>query len=244
MKARELAQTFAFLPPDQDVVVADREIARVVPGSHNSPAFLELGNVYLPSLEPPETQDTPVDRTTWIGSPNFTKGRLRSPRVIVIHTMETNETSQIGESIAKNWFGVSSSKVSAHFIVDTDSVVQCVALGDTAWAAPGANTDGIQVELAGRSSQSSSDWQDQGSVATGLIASDLIGRLCHVYGIPIRRLTNAELRAGASGIVGHDQVSAVYKVSDHGDPGPNFPWYPFLELVGTVGARGIPGSIR
>jgi N-acetyl-anhydromuramyl-L-alanine amidase AmpD len=47
----------------------------------------------------------------------------------------------------------------------------------------------------------------------------------------VQKLSDAQLKQGLRGIVGHDQVSRVYHKSDHTDPGPNFPWDVFMSRV-------------
>lgn len=91
--------------------------------------------------------------------------------------------------------------------VDQDSVVYCLPASAVAFAAPGCNHDGYQVEHAGYARQSPEEWGDAASVAM------------------------LQLAAGMSGFVGHDQVSRVYKRSDHTDPGPAFPWSYYMSLV-------------
>ena len=44
---------------------------------------------------------------TTIPSPNFTRGRARNVRVVVIHTVEAPERGTIAEDVARNWFALS-----------------------------------------------------------------------------------------------------------------------------------------
>ncbi|MEV0996823.1 N-acetylmuramoyl-L-alanine amidase [Nonomuraea sp. NPDC050202] len=165
-----------------------------------------------------------------ITSPNKTRGRIAPIRVIVVHTMETGESSTVAENVAA-YFARTSTKASAHLCVDNNSVVRCVADSDTAWAAPGCNSDGLQIELAGRAGQSKAQWADEYSKDLLDLAARQVAVWCDKHNIPARRLTRAQLRAGQRGIVGHADVSAVYKRSDHWDPGPNFPWDSFIAQV-------------
>lgn len=154
----------------------------------------------------------------------------RNIRLIVIHDMEFFERGDSAEVIAEDFATRSaSSKASAHICVDNNSIVQCVRDRDVAYAAPGANSDGLHIELAGYMKQSESQWLDFYGIAMLALASDAVAQYAIKYGIPIVHLSNAELAAGAKGIVGHYQVSQVYKRSDHTDPGAGFPWRYFLE---------------
>lgn len=159
-----------------------------------------------------------------IPSPNKHTGRTRKVRVVVMHTMETPENATTAEDVARHWFAKTAARASAHYCVDADSIVQCVPESDTAWAAPGANADGIQIELAGRAGQDAAGWADAYSAAELDLAARLVADICTRHNIPIRKLTREQLAAGERGIIGHVDSSAVYRLSDHTDPGPDFPW--------------------
>jgi hypothetical protein len=169
-----------------------------------------------------------------IASPNKHAGRRVLIRLVVIHTMEVAETGSVAEAVG-NAFANPATKASAHVGVDTDSTVRYVPDSDTAWAAPGANADGLQIELAGRAGQTAAMWADPTSKAILERAAQQVATWCKTYGIQVRRLTDAQLADGRStGIVGHDQVSRVFKRSDHWDPGLAFPWAGFLARVGAI----------
>ncbi len=179
--------------------------------------------------------------TSEILSPNKYSGRQSKVRLIVIHTMEVDENgANVAESVARQ-FANPARKASAHICVDVDSEVRCVADADTAWAAPGANADGLQIELAGRASQTTGDWADAASQAILERAAQRVAIWCRDHGIPVRQLSDAELAAGASGIIGHAAASRVYKKSSHWDPGTSFPWESFLARVNAIlGQPAVP----
>ena len=169
---------------------------------------------------------------TSIPSPNFTRGRARNVRLIVIHTVEAPERSSIAADIAKNWFAKREAQSSSHYIVDNDSIVRCVDEANTAWAAPGANADGIQIEHAGYAAQTPSQWGDDYSRAMLELSARLTADLCRRYAIPAVHLTPAQLAAGARGIIGHiDATNAYSGGRGHTDPGPSFPWDAYIAKV-------------
>lgn len=151
-------------------------------------------------------------------------------RVIVIHDMEAPEENTTAEAVAR-YFASGKVVASAHLNHDTDSTVKSVHREDVAYAAPGCNHDGLQHELAGYARQTRVQWLDSASRAVMNRAAFTVAYECKKYRIPIRHLTNEELAAGKRGIVGHNQVSNVYKKSSHWDPGPDFPWDVFMERV-------------
>jgi hypothetical protein len=169
--------------------------------------------------------------TTIVQSPNYYEGRVAPVRVVVVHTGETPESDTAAEGMA-NWFSRTTTRASAHLCVDLDSTVRCVDDEDTAWAAPGANADGLQIELAGRAGQTSGDWADKESATILTRAAAEVAVWCIKYRIPARWLTDKELADGKTmGLTTHVQVSRVFKRSDHWDPGPNFPSELFLKMV-------------
>lgn len=171
-----------------------------------------------------------VEGYPWTPSPNFHAGRRRPVRVIVIHTTESPETSGMALAVA-NYFARPTTQASSHLVVDNAATIRCVRDEDTAWAAPGANADGLQIEHAGYAGQSAAQWIDGYSIAELNVSAHAVARWCSQFNIPAVHLTDAQLAAGAKGIVGHYQVSAVYAQSTHTDPGPNFPWARYIAQV-------------
>lgn len=164
-----------------------------------------------------------TDLWPFVEARHFGKVMGRKVRVIVIHDMEAPELDKTAENVAQ-YFATTPTVASAHICVDNNSIVQCVRDSHVAYAAPGCNHDGIQVELAGYAKQTKAEWRDKYSIAMLAIASDAVAQYCLKYIIPAVHLTDQQLKDGARGIVGHDQVSRVYKKSTHTDPGPRFPW--------------------
>lgn len=177
-----------------------------------------------------------TDRWPFIQARWYTKtdpGVSRKVRVVVIHDMEFKESPDAAEIIAHDFATRGpNNKGSAHINVDSNSIVQCVKDNDVAYAAPGCNSDGIQIELAGFGKQTRTEWLDAYSDSLLKLAADATAQYCLKYNLPPIHLTNAQLAQGAKGIVGHYQVSAVYRKSDHTDPGAGFPWDYFIAMVG------------
>lgn len=173
-----------------------------------------------------ETENWPIVRAR-----HFTKvEERRHVRLIVIHTMEAPEGPQTAENVAR-YFATTATKASAHVCIDNNSVVQCVMDNNVAYAAPGANHDGIQIELAGYAEQTTKQWMDEFGVDMLNRAADVVAQYCLKYDIPVRRLTNIQLKNGVPGIIGHSQASEVFKKSTHTDPGVQFPWTYFIAAV-------------
>jgi N-acetyl-anhydromuramyl-L-alanine amidase AmpD len=166
----------------------------------------------------------------FVESPHVTRTGGRRIDLIVIHTMETDEKGESAESCAE-WFRNPGAKVSAHYCVDADTIVQCVRDEDVAWAAPGANSDGIQIEHAGRAKQTGREWGDAYSTAMLDRSAALVAELCSRHAIPATWLYAADLKAGKRGITTHKAVSDAFRRSTHWDPGAGFPVESFLARV-------------
>ncbi len=169
--------------------------------------------------------------SAFVQARNYHRGRQRRVRLIIVHTMEYPERSNGAEWCAGYFSKDGAPKASAHWAVDNDTVVGMVRESDTAWAAPGANADGIQFEHAGYAGQGVKGWADDYSQALLRLSASATAGSANRWGIPVRHLTNTQLASGCAGFVGHDQVSAVYKLSSHWDPGPAFPWDQYMRLV-------------
>ena len=174
-----------------------------------------------------------LTKITFIQAKDFTPGpRSKGPiRVIVMHDMEAPEKGDTAENVAR-WFSGGTGS-SAHYCVDNDSVVQCVRDSDIAWHAPGANSTGIGIELAGYAKQGRGDWLDAFSKQMlDTQAAPLVAALCKKYAIPAVWLTPAQVAAGARGICGHVDVTRAYPgKGTHTDPGPGFPRDYFVAAV-------------
>lgn len=148
--------------------------------------------------------------------------------LIAIHTMEAPEGAQTAENVARYFQTVNAS---SHWCVDNDSRVRVVLDEHTSWTLPGAQTRSLNLELAGYARQTPAEWADAYSLDMLENAAVCCAEWVQKYGIPIRKLSDAEIAAGHKGFVGHVDVNRVYKKSSHWDPGPSFPWDYFLSRV-------------
>ena len=145
-------------------------------------------------------------------------------RLIVIHDAEGANAKAVA-----SWGAGGQRNASWHYVVDDDNLIQQVKDDVVAWAAPGANSTGLQLELCGFAHWSKLEWfrhQDTLKRAAWQVA-----RWCHAYGIPAVWLTPAQVKGGYEGLTTHVDVNKAYGGSDHSDPGPNFPRSYFLFLV-------------
>jgi len=171
----------------------------------------------------------------FVQAAGYTAGRPDGkPLWIVIHDMEASETPTRAESTAAYFANPGDGRnVSSHYCVDSNSVVQCVDLDDSAWTVgnrPG-NNRGINWELSGFASQSKGQWLDDFGWAMFAQMAPLVRSDGKRFGIPLERRTVAELQAFKPGITSHNDLRLAFSGTTHTDPGPNFPWAEFLAVM-------------
>lgn len=167
----------------------------------------------------------------WMPPRSWTNANRGSVQLIVIHTTEGSAHGQSAEDGAA-YDQRRTDGTSAHYFVDSTSVVQCVRTNDQAHTARAqGNRRGIQYELCGKAG--SQNWQSDYSQAMLARAAKQAARDAKKWGIPVLHLTVAQVRAGVQGFCGHWDITRAFPQDDgsHTDPGPNFPWSQFLDMV-------------
>ena len=137
----------------------------------------------------------------WRPSPNFSSRRGTRVDLLALHDCEGGYDGSI------RWFEVSSSKVSAHYVVREDGgeATQMVDLADNAWHACTFNQRSVGVEMGGFASRGF----EAPLVAT---AAMMFAYLCRHLQIPVRYA-----RAGVGpGITSHHDLGAAG--GGHHDP--------------------------
>jgi hypothetical protein len=156
----------------------------------------------------------------------FHEGRQgEQPRLIVIHCTVSPDSSGGAEAVAR-YFATGERKASAHRTVDSDSTVISVRDSDTAFAAAGANRDGLHLELVGMPTQTRGDWLDLFGQRMITRAGTTVREWSTEWHIPLRWLSVAQVADGRTrGLCTHHDVSRAFPAvsTGHWDPGPDFP---------------------
>lgn len=155
----------------------------------------------------------------------FHEGRRKAIRLIVIHCTVSGETGTGAEAVAR-YFARGERKASAHRTADNNSTVISVDDADTAFAAAGANSDGIHLELVGQPDQTRAQWLDTFSTAELFQAGLSVREWSAKYGVPLRWLTVAQVADGKTkGLCTHHDISRAFPAvsTGHYDPGAHFP---------------------
>lgn len=169
----------------------------------------------------------------------YRSGRTRPIRLIVIHCTVGPEMGTSAEAVAR-YFSTIDRKASAHRTADSNSIVMSVSDFNTAYAAAGANADGLHIELCGMPQQSATEWLDAFGQSMLPLAAGQVAEWADLYDIPLRWLTVDQVRDGKTkGLCTHHDVSQAFPdvSTGHWDPGPNFPRDTFLRM-----AAGVPDS--
>lgn len=155
----------------------------------------------------------------------------KSIKWIVLHSTEGDTAAGAAE-----WFANPDSQGSAHLVVDDSICYRTLKNNQIPWGAPGANTSGFHIEMAGHTNPYKiGDVEHPGWTEKDWLAHDVTLRRaafkaafhCKAFGIPVRLITANGLRVGLKGITTHLQCSKAF-FGTHTDPGENFPMQKFL----------------
>lgn len=154
--------------------------------------------------------------------------RAGPPRALCIHTQQGDSTA---DQLAKYQLSRSAGG-SYHVIIDrTGRMVRSNDDAFIPWSAGyTGNRVALHVCLNGYAEWSAQQWLDRPRQLERL--ADWLRYNSQAYGIPLLRIGPSELRGSGRGVVGHADISAAWKESDHWDPGPSFPYEHVLKLAG------------
>lgn len=167
-------------------------------------------------------------------------GSNASPTRVVIHATAGNRQPFPAESksgVAHQtalYFTSPTSGGSAHYIADAAHEEHCVPDSVIAWHAP-PNEHSIGIEICANADYTRAQWLDPAVWPAVTRAAARTRELCLRFGIPMVKLSSADLLAGKHGICGHVDVSNAWHQTSHTDPGPGFPWDRFM-----VALNGAP----
>lgn len=145
---------------------------------------------------------------------------------VVVHSTENDAPARNEANYAKN----RTDGTSSHYYVDDTEVIQSLNTdyGANHVGSWQGNQHGISYEFVGRASWSRSTWLDRIDWDK---AAASIRRDCATWGIPMRRLTVAQLDDLERGITTHNDCRLAFGGTDHTDPGSNFPMDHLITLI-------------
>lgn len=168
-------------------------------------------------------------------------GGPQTPTVIVIHTAEAGPNAT-ARNVA-NYFATmpDGRQASAHYVVDKNEYIECVAPEYQAWHAPGVNNHSIGIEHTGVDASATTEIWNMNSQLLEKSA-ELVANLCSQYDIPAIFISGEDVKNGSSGITTHAEITRAFGKSDHWDPGPNFPITTYMELVNSKLNVTVPNN--
>lgn len=131
---------------------------------------------------------------------------------------------------------------SSHVGIDSVETLPYVPYDRASWTLRGGNPVSDNAEICGFARWTRDQWLSTGTV-DGVINpramlnrfGDWVGWRCTVRGIPIVKLSVAQVRAGQPGVIGHVDYTLATGDGTHTDPGSNFPWDYVMARATTKG---------
>lgn len=153
-------------------------------------------------------------------SPNIYSGRAgHGIQCIIVHSCECPMTAGFAKSLAgPNWFGSTKAGTSAHAIFDQTGGWEMVKPADTAWAVGASNQWTYSIEHCGYAAFTTAQWLTADGKKMLTDSARWARQIADEFGIPWKRLTQAEMSAGQKGLATHDDCRLVWGGTTHTDP--------------------------
>jgi len=157
----------------------------------------------------------------WFQTPNYVEGRTEAIDLLVIHATRSGIAGNDDEPGTINWFRNPKSKASSHRLIGTHGAESgFVADWDTAWHAGYLNARSLGMEVC-------QPTEDAPFTPIQVVNTAVTVRTwCLVHGVPMVHITDEDQR----GVIGHDETEQG-KSCGKSDPGYNWPWLGFIQLV-------------
>jgi hypothetical protein len=156
------------------------------------------------------------------------KRSMANVRLIVLHSTEGSTAKG-----AASWFANPASAGSTQLVVDDRECYRTLPDDVVPYGAPGANEDGLHIEMAGFAKWTRAQWLEREDTIRR--AAAFAADWSNTYGIPLVYVDAAGLKRKESGVTTHWQVTKGLNGGvGHVDPGPNFPLDVFMRYAGGV----------
>lgn len=175
----------------------------------------------------------------WMPPKSWTNANRGSVQLVVIHTTEGSARGTAAEDGAA-YDQRRTDGTSTHYFHDSNSTIQCVHSADQAHAARAqGNRRGIQHELCAKAGLA--NWSDAYHTDMLHNAARQCARDAKKWGIPVKKLSSSQVAAGVRGFCGHVEITDAFPQDGgtHTDPGKNFPWDRFLDMVNDEMEDGV-----
>jgi N-acetylmuramoyl-L-alanine amidase-like protein len=157
------------------------------------------------------------------------KRSLSQIGLIVIHCTQSNSAQSSAQ-----WFENTRAQGSAHLVLDDAECYRTLDNEVIPWGAKGANTRGFHIEIAGFAEWNRNEWLKHGQALRRAAYKGAFH--AKKFGIPIRLLTPAQLKAGQRGFVTHAMCTQAFG-GTHTDPGRQCPTEQLLDWAKEFAER-------
>ena len=213
-------------PSDKEAIAAVDQIEYDHPAPHEIHEIHRKLEAKLPAVKfMPYSANCKTDFHAYHSS-----GR-RPLSVINLHVIHCTQSDPGTARAIASYFSTSGAGGSTQYVLDDFSCYRCLQDWQIPWGAPGANYRGLHYEQCGWASWTQFLWSKTHR-RTMLRCAWKVARDCKRYGNAVRWLTDAQLKAGESGITDHNTCSRVFG-GTHTDPGPGYPRRLFMTFVRT-----------
>lgn len=159
-------------------------------------------------------------------------------RLVALHTTE----GILRNEDLRAFFNRANAQGSSHAAADRGGLLESgfVPYGEAAWTLRSGNPISDNLEQCGFAKWTRDRWLTD-EIGTINAAALWVRQRCTARGIPIRYLTHAQLRAGESGVIQHNDWSVAMKDGSHWDCGPNYPIDVVISKARAQAGSAAPG---
>jgi len=155
-------------------------------------------------------------------------------RLVVLHTAEgASDTASLYAYFDRTQAASCHAGIDEHGVADG-----WVPYDRAAWTLRNANAYSDNAEICGWAKWTRADWLAHPGMLAG--AAAWVRSRCTARGIPMVKLSPAEVKAGRAGVCGHVDYTQATGDGTHWDPGPNFPWD--IVIAAARGGGGTSGE--
>jgi hypothetical protein len=176
------------------------------------------------------------------------KSDPRGARAVSLVAAHTAEGARTATSLGA-YFYQAATQASSHVGIDAGATLQYVGYDRSAWTIRSGNPISDNAEICGFAHWTREQWLSTATADGCPNPRAMLDRTaawirsrCLARGIPIRKLTSAQVAAGQSGVIGHVDWTNGMHDGTHTDPGSGFPWDYVIAKASEGGSTGGGGS--
>lgn len=178
------------------------------------------------------------------------KSDARGVRPVGLVVGHTAEGSRTAASLGA-YFWLNTTQASSHVGIDASNTLQYVDYNRSAWTLRSGNPISDNAEMCAFARWTREQWLSTGTVDGCVNPRAILDRFadwvrsrCLARGIPIQKVSPAQVAAGARGVIGHWEWTIGMRDGTHTDPGQGFPWDYVINRANNAGGGSTPPARR